>query len=473
MKKTTLRMTHFITSLVVGGFVLFSIAAYSQDSSLEEVMQSAQSDLEQSLAELASRREEIAAEKVPLVASLNSTESEIRGLRREAARLQAIRDSRELSLNDLTANIQAWENENLYILNLLDEYASRFRSAIDISELSQYSELLDVYREADGGDFGQSAVEVQLRVVDQGLERVRGALGSSQYLGDIVSQDGSLNAGTFTRFGPLVYFQSRDRETGGIVSGEEGLNPRILPFNNRMDDIGSMTNGELASLPVDVTEGRVAQIVSNEGNLFSHIARGGIWIIPILFFALLSLSISIYKAIQIYSLKLPSAETVKIILSKLRQEKIDEAAELSQQIPAPMGPMLAAGVAHSSESPELVEEVLYENILEARPALNKLLPVVATTAAVAPLLGLLGTVTGMINTFNLISVFGTGDARVLSSGISEALVTTEFGLIVAIPALLIHALLSRQIKSILGDMEKYALMFSNGLAVNGQEDDHE
>jgi biopolymer transport protein ExbB len=108
--------------------------------------------------------------------------------------------------------------------------------------------------------------------------------------------------------------------------------------------------------------------------------------------------------------------------------------------------------------------VLYESILETRPKLNRLLPIIATTAAVAPLLGLLGTVTGMINTFNLITLFGTGDARVLSSGISEALVTTEFGLIVAIPSLIVHAILSRRIKTILGDMEKYALIFSNGLS---------
>ena len=107
---------------------------------------------------------------------------------------------------------------------------------------------------------------------------------------------------------------------------------------------------------------------------------------------------------------------------------------------------------------------MYETILDTQPKLSRFLPVIAITAATAPLLGLLGTVTGMINTFNLITLFGTGDARVLSSGISEALVTTEFGLVVAIPALIIHALLSRKVKSILGDMEKYALIFSNGLS---------
>lgn len=87
----------------------------------------------------------------------------------------------------------------------------------------------------------------------------------------------------------------------------------------------------------------------------------------------------------------------------------------------------------------------------------------AITAAAAPLLGLLGTVTGMIKTFNLITIFGTGDAKSLSSGISEALVTTELGLIVAIPALILHGILSRMAKEKLGTLEQTALSFINGV----------
>ena len=71
--------------------------------------------------------------------------------------------------------------------------------------------------------------------------------------------------------------------------------------------------------------------------------------------------------------------------------------------------------------------------------------------------------TGMINTFKLITIFGTGDARQLSSGISEALITTEFGLVIAISTLLIHALLSRMSKSVLGSMEQTAVGLLNGL----------
>jgi biopolymer transport protein ExbB len=72
----------------------------------------------------------------------------------------------------------------------------------------------------------------------------------------------------------------------------------------------------------------------------------------------------------------------------------------------------------------------------------------------------------MINTFKMISIFGTGDPKTLSSGISEALVTTEFGLIVAIPCLLIHAFLSRKMKNVLGSMEELSVGFINGIPEN-------
>jgi biopolymer transport protein ExbB len=91
------------------------------------------------------------------------------------------------------------------------------------------------------------------------------------------------------------------------------------------------------------------------------------------------------------------------------------------------------------------------------------LPFIALTAAAAPLLGLLGTVTGMIKTFNLITIFGTGDAKSLSSGISEALITTALGLVIAIPALIAHGMLARMARQKLGDMEQTAVGFINGV----------
>jgi biopolymer transport protein ExbB len=105
--------------------------------------------------------------------------------------------------------------------------------------------------------------------------------------------------------------------------------------------------------------------------------------------------------------------------------------------------------------------VLQEAILKELPRLERFLPALNVIAAVAPLLGLLGTVTGMIGTFHVITLYGTGDPRLMAGGISEALVTTMVGLAVAIPVMLIHAFLRRRIEHIVGDMEEKALAMSN------------
>jgi len=127
------------------------------------------------------------------------------------------------------------------------------------------------------------------------------------------------------------------------------------------------------------------------------------------------------------------------------------------------GDMLATAVEHVDEKKEYIEEILYEKMLGARTKLERGLSFLALTATVGPLMGLLGTVMGMIATFKLISSFGSGDPKVLASGISEALIATASGMIVAIPALLLHAFLSRKAKGIIGSMEQTAVGFINGV----------
>ena len=91
------------------------------------------------------------------------------------------------------------------------------------------------------------------------------------------------------------------------------------------------------------------------------------------------------------------------------------------------------------QNKELLEEILYEKMLHTKPKLNRFLAFISLTAATAPLLGLLGTVTGMILTFQSISLFGNGDPKLMAGGISQALMTTVLGLVVAIPLLFSHS----------------------------------
>lgn len=123
--------------------------------------------------------------------------------------------------------------------------------------------------------------------------------------------------------------------------------------------------------------------------------------------------------------------------------------------------VVASAVRNIEKDRAHIEDIVSEQILHESAHLNRFGALIMVIAAVAPLLGLLGTVTGMISTFDIITEFGTGDPKLLSSGISIALVTTEVGLAVAIPALIFGNLLSGWAESIKDEMEKAALHVLN------------
>ena len=105
---------------------------------------------------------------------------------------------------------------------------------------------------------------------------------------------------------------------------------------------------------------------------------------------------------------------------------------------------------------------------KVRRFLRKRIATIAVLAAIAPLLGLLGTVLGMIQTFEVISLFGTGNAKAMAGGISVALVTTQSGLIVAIPGLFISRALARRSRRLEGALDEFALVLDRALKLQGQ-----
>jgi biopolymer transport protein ExbB len=131
---------------------------------------------------------------------------------------------------------------------------------------------------------------------------------------------------------------------------------------------------------------------------------------------------------------------------------------LTEQDKGPQGELV--GVALAAQANDERDDRLHATLLQQRIKLERWLGAIAITASVSPLLGLLGTVSGMITTFKAMSLFGAGDASAVSGGVGEALINTELGLVVAIPALLAHALMSRKAKSYLAQLESDAVHLS-------------
>jgi biopolymer transport protein ExbB len=124
---------------------------------------------------------------------------------------------------------------------------------------------------------------------------------------------------------------------------------------------------------------------------------------------------------------------------------------------SPLGRVLAAGLQNRDRGREIMKEVVEDTGRHVVHELERFLNTLGTIAAITPLLGLLGTVTGMISAFEAITAQGVGDARVLSGGIGEALITTAAGLIVAIPALIGYRYLRGQVDALVVEMEKQAI----------------
>jgi len=195
----------------------------------------------------------------------------------------------------------------------------------------------------------------------------------------------------------------------------------------------STTQTGLAPLGIDPTRGVMLSMLIQTPNVQERIEQGGVVGYIILALGTIGLFYAIFRL-----------SVLAIIGNKMKQQINNPVASSDN----PLGRVLVATEQAKIEDTETLELLLDEAITREVPDLEKGLSMIKLFAAVAPLLGLLGTVTGMIATFQAISLFGTGDPKLMANGISQALITTMLGLSVAIPLLFLYNLLAAQSKQL-------------------------
>jgi len=192
-------------------------------------------------------------------------------------------------------------------------------------------------------------------------------------------------------------------------------------------------------------------------SLWSLFLKGGIIIFPIFFCGVLTIGIIIERLISLKNAEIDNEKFINEIEELLRRRKIKEALQLCDKNDKPVPRIIKAGLLKIDRTREEVKEAIDDAANYEIPNLEKYLGILATIATVSPLLGLLGTVTGMIKAFMVIEAKGglvnPGD---LARGIWEALLTTVVGLIVAIPAYLAYNYFVSRVNNIILDMEKSA-----------------
>jgi biopolymer transport protein ExbB len=187
------------------------------------------------------------------------------------------------------------------------------------------------------------------------------------------------------------------------------------------------------------------------------IKAGGWLVAPIVVASVLALAISLERAWSLRTDKIAPPDLLAQVWKWIKSNQLDSARLKQLRESSPLGEILAAGILNSKHGREIMKESIEEAGSHVVHHLEKYLTLLGTLAVISPLLGLLGTVVGIINAFMAVTSTGMGDPTALASGISMALITTAGGLVVAIPAMIMHRYFLRHIDSLTVEMEQQAI----------------
>lgn len=417
---------------------------------------------------LSQLQKRIQQQKLPLTKKLSNLEQKLRSVRAEHERHARKLDQRTLDLRNLKNSIDQAKNDIEYFSRNLSTYTGDFSASLHIAETQRYKGVLEDARLAPDNDkLSQQAIfQAQFTLVQASIDRLQSALGGARFDGQAVDNAGQIHRGQFVVLGPVALFAADDANAVGLAT--QSLNedrPVIQQYGNprHTEAAHALVAKKGGQFPFDPTLGQAAELQSAEGSLWQYAQQGGPVMVPIVALAAISLLVALGKWIALLFVRKPPQKQISELLKSIARRDDEAARKRAARIKGPVGAMLATGVEHMAEPRELIEEVMYEKVLATRLKAQRFLPFISVTAASAPLLGLLGTVIGIINTFQVMNVSGSGggDMQALAGGISEALVTTASGLIVAIPSLLLYAFLSRKARAVTDQMEQAALSFTN------------
>lgn len=195
--------------------------------------------------------------------------------------------------------------------------------------------------------------------------------------------------------------------------------------------------------------------------MFELVKAGGWIMLPILLCSAAALAICIERWIELNPNKIAPPNTFPQVSEWLKNQQLDAEKLRRLRQSSPLGEILAAGLANARHGRDIMKESIEDAASHVVHRLEKYLNALGTIAAITPLLGLLGTVIGMIRVFSEIMLEGTGNASVLAGGISEALITTASGLSIAIPALMMHRYYVRRVDSIVVQLEQETIKLVN------------
>lgn len=445
--------------------LLSTIWLSSQAASIDRAISNAEQSLESARAELSQTRTQIAQDSARLHQQLAESTARLKQKQQEAEEITKTLTLRERSQAGQTLRMREQQTEVELVVQGLEDFQADLESRIHIAELHPFREGSPPPSAPSADQTLTEEITPLLELLEFSMARLERLVAGDSFETSILTPEERVVAGTAVQLGPVAYFADNSALTVGTVTQHPSVyEPTLIPAtgSDRAAILTLLKDGN-GVVPIDASGLKINDPRTQASNWSDHLKQGGPVMIPILGLALLASLIAIGKTIQLLPLSAKQPHQLAALVQELKTGQIEKAKSHLEQMGRLQAQLVTLGIEHHGEKPLLLEELLEERIYLIKATLERALPWIAVTAASAPLLGLLGTVTGMIDTFSLISVYGSGDPRLLSSGISEALITTKFGLGMAIPAMIIHAFLNRKVKRIVVSLEQCAWRFVNAL----------
>ena len=411
-------------------------------------------------AEMRGREEQFAQARGEQQRLLNEASAERDAEERRSQRLENNYTANEQRITALieTRDIRLGSLKELFGVTqqVAGDARSNFETSVSNVQFPERSEFLTSLVEKLGSGIELPSIEEMERLWWELQREMTESARVVKFTTDVVSQAGEREATEVVRVGLFnivsdgKYLTYRSA-TGNVT--ELGRQPEQGRYTNSAGDILNAEPGEMVKFGLDPTLGGVLNSLVGRPNLMERIQQGALVGYLIIALGIIGLLISLERLVTL----------------TLASRKVT--AQLRSDTPSSdnaLGRVLAVYHENRDVDTETLELKLGEAIFKETPKLNRALLFIQIISVVAPLMGLLGTVTGMIKTFQAITLYGTGDPKLMAGGISQALVTTVLGLSVAIPMVLLHTVVSGRSRRIVQILQEQ----STGIIAEHSEAQH-
>jgi len=426
MRNPSFGLKSVIVALTLG--LTASMAVHSQESlSLQEVLRAMQSEREAVAAENREREQRFRQQATDREQELRRVRNEVDQAESEASRLENLRNELDRELAELRDQLAERQGEFGELFGVARAAAADLDEQLNDSLISTQfpnrGEDLSAMAQSDSLPTIEQLEGLWFTLMQEMTEQGR----TVEYQADVIGNNNASTAERVVRIGPFTAFGSE----GFLV-----FNENTLRYLARQPGGGAVSAAErVIDHPgtgvvrglIDPSLGSLLGLVVETPTLRERIDQGGSIGYAIIVVAALGILLAVFRWL-----------VLTLTAMKVRRQMDKHEPSNSN----PLGRIQAAYEEHKGEDLETLQLHLDDAVLKELPALERGLNLVKVLAAVAPLMGLLGTVIGMIVTFQAITLFGTGDPKLMAGGISQALITTVLGLIAAVPLLILHAFAS-------------------------------